>query len=154
MTEESLQDRYAPELRCFGCGPRNERGLRVKSHVRDDEVVATWRPEKFHEAYEGMLSGGIIGTLLDCHANWTAAYHLMRRANAAKPPATVTAEYALRLLRPTPMDRPVELVARPVEVGEDRAVIDAELRAGGKVCATLRGTFVAVKPGHPAYHRW
>jgi len=30
----------------------------------------------------------------------------------------------------------------------------AELTANGKVCATCRGTFVAVKEGHPAYHRW
>jgi len=28
------------------------------------------------------------------------------------------------------------------------------LIAHGKVCATCHGTFVAVKPGHPAYHRW
>ncbi|PYI47458.1 MAG: PaaI family thioesterase, partial [Verrucomicrobia bacterium] len=26
--------------------------------------------------------------------------------------------------------------------------------AGGKVCAICRGIFVAVKEGHPAYHRW
>ena len=26
--------------------------------------------------------------------------------------------------------------------------------AGGKVCDTCRGVFVAVKEGHPAYHRW
>ncbi|MBM4305062.1 MAG: PaaI family thioesterase, partial [Deltaproteobacteria bacterium] len=32
--------------------------------------------------------------------------------------------------------------------------IEATLTANGKVCATCRGTFVAVKPGHPAYHRW
>ena len=101
-----------------------------------------------------MLSGGIAGTLLDCHSNWTAAYHLMRRAGAATPPVTVTAEYSVKLLRPTPTDGPIELVARPVEIADDRAVIDAELRAGGKLCATARGTFVAVKPGHPAYHRW
>jgi hypothetical protein len=25
---------------------------------------------------------------------------------------------------------------------------------GGKICATCRGIFVAVKEGHPAYHRW
>ena len=56
--------------------------------------------------------------------------------------------------RPTPTDGPVELVARPVEFAADRAVIEAELRAGGDVCATSRGTFVVVKPGHPAYHRW
>jgi acyl-coenzyme A thioesterase PaaI-like protein len=78
----------------------------------------------------------------------------MRRANAATPPCTVTAEYSVKLLRPTPTHGPIELVARPVEIADDRAVVEAELRAGGKVCATARGTFVAVKPGHPAYHRW
>jgi len=154
VTEQALQDRYAPRGTCFGCGPRNEKGLRIKSLVQGEEVVASWRAEKHHEAFAGALSGGIAGTLLDCHSNWTAAYHLMRRSGAPTPPCTVTAEYAVELLRPTPTDGPIELVARPVEVGDDRAVIEAELRAGGKVCATCRGTFVAVKPGHPAYHRW
>jgi acyl-coenzyme A thioesterase PaaI-like protein len=154
MTEQSLQDRYYGGGICFGCGPRNERGLRVKSYVRGDSVVASWVPERFHEAFEGVLSGGIIGTLMDCHSNWTAAYHLMLQANAETPPVTVTAEYAVKLRRPTPSDGPVELVARPVELTADRAVIEAELRAGGNVCATSRGIFVAVKPGHPAYHRW
>jgi len=151
---EALQDRYYKDGICFGCGPRNEKGLRIKSVVRGDEVVATWRAEKHHEAFDGVLSGGITGTLLDCHANWTAAYYLMRHSGADRPPATVTAEFAVKLLRPTPSEGPIELVARPVEVVDDRAVVDAELRAGGKVCATFRGTFIAVKPGHPAYGRW
>ena len=154
MTEASLQDTYSPNGICFGCGPTNEKGLRIKSRVSGDDVVATWRASKHHEAFDGMLSGGIAGTLLDCHSNWTAAYHLMRRAGTPTPPVTVTAEYSVKLLRPTPTDGPIELVARPVEIADDRAVIEAELRAGGKVCATCRGTFVAVKPGHPAYHRW
>jgi len=154
VSDEALQDRYSPNGACFGCGPRNDKGLRIKSVVKGDEVVASWRAEKHHEAFEGMLSGGIGGTLLDCHSNWTAAYHLMRRASAVTPPPVVTAEYAVKLLRPTPTDGPIDLVARPVEVGDDRAVVEAELWAGGKVCATCRGTFVAVRPGHPAYHRW
>jgi hypothetical protein len=45
-------------------------------------------------------------------------------------------------------------VAKVVEVSGDRAKIEGRLEAGGKVCATATGTFVAVKPGHPAYHRW
>lgn len=155
MDGTALQDRYAPNGTCFGCGPRNERGLQVKSHARDDgSVVTIWRAEKDHEAYEGALSGGIIGTLMDCHSNWTATYHLMRRSGAQTPPCTVTAEYAIRLRRPTPTSGDIEIVARPVEIGEDRAVVEAELIAGSAVCATSRGTFVAVKPGHPAYHRW
>ena len=154
MSDEALQDRYAPNGTCFGCGPRNEKGLRIKSVVKGDEVVASWRAEKHHEAFPGVLSGGIAGTLLDCHSNWTAAYHLMRRSQTSAPRITVTADYAVKLLRPTPMDGPIELVARPVEVGDDHVVVEAELRAGGRVCATCRGTFVAVKPGHPAYHGW
>ncbi len=101
-----------------------------------------------------MLSGGIIGTLLDCHSNWTACWHLMQRTGAQTPPCTVTAEYAVTLLRPTPTDGEVELTARVLESTDKRAVVEAELRAKGEVCATCRGTFVAVKPSHPAYHRW
>ena len=101
-----------------------------------------------------MLNGGIIGTLLDCHSNWAATYHLMRQAGADAPPCTVTADYAIKLLRPTPSTAPVHLRARVVESKPDRAVVEATLSSGGKTCATCRGTFVAVKPGHPAYHRW
>jgi acyl-coenzyme A thioesterase PaaI-like protein len=152
---DALQDRYAPDGTCFGCGPRNERGLRVRSVPREDgTVVTTWRAERYHEAYDGVLSGGVIGTLMDCHSNWTAAYQLMKLRRADSPPCTVTAEYAIKLRRPTPTDGAIEIVARAVEVGEDRAVVEAELSAGGKICATSRGIFVAVKPGHPAYHRW
>src|SRR3989442_8640503 len=128
---------------CFGCGPRNEKGLRIKSVVRGDEVVASWRAEKHHEAFAGALSGGIAGTLLDCHSNWTAAYHLMRRASAPTPPCTVTAEYTVKLLRPTPTGGPIQLVARPVEIADDRAIVEAELLAGGQGFATARGAFGA-----------
>ncbi|HYY41976.1 MAG TPA: PaaI family thioesterase [Pyrinomonadaceae bacterium] len=154
MTEQSLQEQYAPQMACFGCGPANAQGLRIRSFARGAEVVAVWQPAPQYEAFPGMLSGGIIGTLLDCHANWTAAYHLMRERGAATPPCTVTADYAVKFLRPTPADDQIELVATVVEAQADRAVVEARLLAHGKVCATCRGTFVAVKPGHPAYHRW
>jgi acyl-coenzyme A thioesterase PaaI-like protein len=101
-----------------------------------------------------VLNGGIIGALLDCHCNWTAAWHLMKAAGEDHPPCTVTADYAIKLLRPTPTGGPVRLVSRVKSHTGDRAVITGELIAGGKVCATCEGTFVAVKPGHPAYHRW
>lgn len=151
---DNLQDRYAPKGACFGCGPANAKGLRIKSRVEGDVVVTDWQPEPHHEAFPGMLSGGITGTVLDCHSNWTAAYHLMKRAGADAPPCTVTADFAVKLRRPTPTAGPCHVVAKLVEITDDRAVIEATLEAGGKVCATFRGTFVAVKPDHPAYHRW
>lgn len=150
----SLQEHYAPGNACFGCGPANPAGLRLRSMAQGDIVTAEWTPQTQYEAFPGVLCGGIIGTLLDCHSNWTAAWHLMQQAGASRPPCTVTAEYHVKLLRPTPTDGPVILTASPVELRDRRAVIQAELHAGGQVCATSRGTFVAVEPGHPAYHRW
>lgn len=151
-----LQQTYAPQSSCFGCGPANTKGLRINSVVAEDgqSVVAEWHAEAHHEAFPGMLNGGIIGSLLDCHSNWTAAWHLMKTSGAEQPPCTVTADYAIQLKRPTPTRGPIRLKAWVVEASADRATIEATLEAGGKVCATCRGTFVAVKPGHPAYHRW
>lgn len=154
MPDKSIQETYAPNMACFGCGPANENGLHVRSFADGDEVVAVWQPQKKYEAFPGMLSGGIIGTLLDCHCNWTAAWHLMNKAGLDHPPCTVTAEYSIKLLRPTPSDQAVRLVARIVESTDDRAIVEGELIALERTTATCRGTFVAVKPGHPAYHRW
>ena len=155
---QALQDRYAPHNRCFGCGPSNPQGLRIKSRPQGDdagsEVVADWTPEAHHEAFPGILNGGIIGALLDCHSNWTAAFALMRRDRAPSPPCTVTAEFHVRMRRPTPMDGPVHLSARAVAFEGPRVTVEAELQAGGKLTATCTGVFVAVEPGHPAYHRW
>ena len=149
-----LQEQFAPESICFGCGPANPKGLRIKSRVQGGEVVADWTPEPHYEAFPGILNGGIIGALLDCHSNWTAAWQLMTQKGDTHPPCTVTADYSIKLLRPTPMNGVIHLSAKAIELQEDRAVVEATLTAGGKICATCRGSFVAVKPGHPAYHRW
>jgi len=160
----ALQDSFSPEGICFGCGPKNDKGLRIKSFVETravsgdaDEtvIVARFVPEAHHQAFPGMLNGGIIGALLDCHSNWCAAHHLMQKSGEASPPCTVTADFHVTLKRPTPLSE-VVLEARVVESKDDRAIIEATLRAVGfeKIAATCRGTFVAVKEGHPAYHRW
>lgn len=149
----ALQDEHAPTSICFGCGPANEKGLHIKSFVEGDTVVAEWTPEPHHHAFPGMMNGGIIGALLDCHSNWTAAHHLMKRAGTDRPPCTVTADFHVKLRKPTPMTT-VRLTARVAESTDDRAVIESELSANGEITARCKGTFVAVKEGHPAYHRW
>lgn len=152
--EKSIQQTYSPNGICFGCGPANAKGLRIESFPDGDEIIATWRAEPHHEAFPGILNGGIIGALLDCHSNWAAAYYLMKQRGETTTPCTVTADFHVKLLRPTPSGAEITLRARVVESGADRATVEAELIANGKVCDTCRGTFVAVKEGHPAYHRW
>ena len=150
----SLQETYSPDGICFGCGPKNEKGLHIRSFVEGDEVVAEFHAEPHHQAFPGVLNGGIIGALLDCHSNWAAAYHLMKKNEEEHAPCTVTAEFHVKLLRPTPTDGPVFLSAKIAESNGSRATVEGTLTAGGKVCATCRGTFVAVTEGHPAFHRW
>lgn len=156
---KSLQDTYAPNLTCFGCGPKNEQGLQIKSFVQGDVVVAQFDPQPHHQAYEGMINGGIIGALLDCHMNWTACWHLMNRNKLDVPPCTVTANYGVQFMAPTPSGRTLHLSARVVDESDRKAVIEGMISAKNDegdliVTATGEGTFVAVKEGHPAFHRW
>jgi len=154
--DKSVQETYSPRGVCFGCGTANALGLRLRSFETPerDALVCTFTPEAHHHAFPGVLNGGICGALLDCHSNWAAAMHLMRVRGADAPPCTVTADFHVRLKRPTPMDGPVTLRAWVTACEGDRALVEATLTAAGKVTATCSGTFVAVGEGHPAYHRW
>jgi acyl-coenzyme A thioesterase PaaI-like protein len=154
---QSLQVRFAAASRCFGCGPANPSGLHLEtlpSPGDPDEVVATWQALPIHEAFAGVVNGGICGTLLDCAMNWAAVWRLIRERPATAAPDCVTAELSVRFTRPTPSDRPVVVRARAVESDGRRVVCQGTIEADGVATATANGTFVAVGPGHPASGRW
>jgi acyl-coenzyme A thioesterase PaaI-like protein len=137
----SIQETYWPEGICFGCGPSNEQGLHIKSYPRGEEIFGEWTPEAHHQAFPGILNGGIIGTLLDCHsaaASWWAL------SDEGREPGSnlVTAEYTIKLLRPTPVDRPLTLLARALEVKGRRVRIAARIEVDGEATAECEGTFV------------
>lgn len=152
--KKSLQHTYAAQSICYGCGPANAKGLQLESFVDGDQVIAHWHPQSYHHAFPNVLNGGIIGSLLDCHCNWAAAWYLMQAQGLDHPPCTVTAEYTIKLLRPTPMDTELTLIATLKNIDKSRATIAGQLLARNKVCDTASGVFVAVKENHPAYHRW
>jgi len=166
MTEpngKSLQEQFAPDNACFGCGPANPKGLRIRSFESPTQTpgqpiqyVATFIPEPQFEAFPGVLNGGICGALLDCHSNWAGCATMMAATGATTPPCTVTASFSVQLKRPTPTDAPVTITAWVSSLSDDKtsAVVEAKLESHGKVTATCKGTFVAVTQGHPAYHRW
>jgi acyl-coenzyme A thioesterase PaaI-like protein len=116
--------------------------------------VADWTPDPFHHAFEGILNGGIIALVLDCHSNWTAVYHIMKENTGDAIPGTVTSDFCIRFIHPTPMGRTIRLRAKVVEVKKDRASVKASLEVENRATALFQGTFVAVKEGHPAFSRW
>ena len=154
MSEKSVQEEYAPNSICFGCGPVNSKGLQIKSYRTDGGLKMEFECDEEHQAFPGVINGGIIGSLLDCHGNWTAAMAIMDRNGLDAPKCTVTAQYEVKLRRPTPLGPILKIQSRGLVLQEDRAEVIIELKADDMTCATGRGLFVAVEEGHPAYHRW
>ena len=154
IDEKSVQELHAPSSICFGCGPSNDNGLRIRSFRSDSGLEMEFIPKPEHQAFPGMINGGIIGTLLDCHGNWAAAMALMDQSGDSEPPCTVTATYSISLKRPTPFASKLRVTAEVSDIKEDRATVKMILMAEGDICATGEGLFVAVKEGHPAFHRW
>lgn len=117
-------------------------------------MTATWEASPEHEAFAGMVNGGILGTLVDCHSNWTAIWALMTQDGLAAAPSSVTADFSVSFRRPTPSGTPLRLVSRAVERSGARVTVETEVFSGDVVTARGRATFVAVGPEHPAFGRW
>lgn len=147
MTEPAIQDVYPEDFsHCFGCGRLNEHGHRIKSRMEGDRVIASFDPEPWHLSVPGFTYGGLIASLIDCHAMATAAaatYRAEQREPGSEPALRfVTASLKVEYLKPTPIG-PLELSARAREVGARKVLVDVELSANGTV--TARGDVVAVR---------
>lgn len=135
----SLQDQYFPQLPCFGCGPANERGLRLKSFVDVDLIVAAFTPWPEHNNGLGYLNGGIIATLLDCHSAAVVTHEAYTRGWPPLPGADlpyVTSGLEVRYLRPAPLDEPIRIVGRVLEASEPSITAEAWIEWDDKVRAS------------------
>jgi acyl-coenzyme A thioesterase PaaI-like protein len=129
---------------CFGCGPANPHGFRLRSYRDGELTVAEFVPRPEHDNGTGFLNGGIIATVLDCHGAavvmWEAHSHGWRSEGDAAFPF-LTAGFDVRFLRPTPLGPPLRLAAVPVTVDESEIVVRSELDHDGKTRATMTATW-------------
>ncbi|MFP1683118.1 PaaI family thioesterase [Alloalcanivorax sp. C16-1] len=146
----SLQDRGHPDGICYGCGSAHPSGLHLKSHWHEDgeHVVATHTPDPQFTGWPGLVYGGLLAMLIDCHSNWTAmAYHYRaegREAGSQPPINCVTGRLDIRYLKPTPMGVPLLLKGRVEgDVGRKSRVI-CEVWAGDVLTASADSVFVRV----------
>lgn len=145
---KAFQDYYPDEVSyCYGCGRLNDHGLQIKSYWEGDEAVCRYQPQPYHTAVPGYVYGGLIASLIDCHATGTAAAAMYRQQNRAmdtEPPLRfLTASLCVDYLKPTPIDRPLELRARVQEIKGRKVKITVELLGHGELCA--RGEVVTVQ---------
>ena len=152
MTQKAFQDYYSDTVSyCYGCGRLNEHGLQIKSYWEGDEAVCTFQPRPYHTAIPGFVYGGLIASLIDCHATGTAsaaAYRAAERPMGSDPPFRyVTASLHVDYLKPTPLGVPLEIRGKVKEVKGRKVVVSATVTADGEVCA--KGEVVAVQmPEH------
>jgi hypothetical protein len=111
----AVQDAW-PELTCFGCGPSNPVGHRLKSRLSADEtsIVAVFDPKPEHNSgAPNVMYGGLVASLVDCNSIWAAMVfrNLADGRSHLDPPATayVTGELSVKYVAPTPLDRPVRV---------------------------------------------
>ena len=150
----SVQDQFAKHSICYGCGPANPKGLQIKSYRTDKGLEMSFETKPEHQAFPGVINGGVIGSLFDCHGNWAAAVGLLDSGNYSDLPSTVTASYSVQMLRPTPYGKILEITAVIDSLSIDRAEVSLDLFCKDILCAKGQGLFIAVKKDHPAYHRW
>jgi acyl-coenzyme A thioesterase PaaI-like protein len=152
MDQEALQDHYPDEVsRCYGCGRLNEHGLQLKSYWDGEETVALFQPQAYHCGISGFVYGGLIASLIDCHAVGTAAaaaYRAEGRAMDTEPPFRfVTGSLQVRYIRPTPLGPPLTVRGHIEEIKGRKVVVSVSLSAEGHICA--EGQVVAVQmPEH------
>lgn len=148
MTGPALQDHYPDDYAwCYGCGRLNTSGLHVKTRWDGEETVARFTPRAEHMAMPGYVYGGLLASLIDCHAMGTASAATLRQSGkdiGEEPsPRFVTANLTVDYLKPTPLGPELELRARAVEVGDRKVIVEMTVTVEGVV--TAKGRAVAVK---------
>ena len=144
----AIQDHYPENLaHCYGCGRLNEQGHHIRTDWDGDETVSVFTPGPWHIAVPGIVYGGVIASLVDCHSTGTAAaaaYRAAGREPGTEPPFRfVTASLRVDYLKPTPLGPPLTIRARVKEMQGRKVVVESTVYAEG--VATARGEVVAVQ---------
>ena len=148
MEQRAIQDQWPePIMYCWGCGDKNEHGLRIKSYWDGDESVCHFKPEPYHTAVPGYVYGGLIASLIDCHSTGTAAAAKYREENRLMDTQPsfrfLTASLKVDYLKPTPINTNLELRGRIKEIRGRKVLVEVDLIAEGQICA--RGEVITVQ---------
>lgn len=155
MTKKiAIQDTYGERFQyCWGCGPKNEAGLHIKSYPTEDgkKVITRVKPGKaFTGGVPNNLFGGMIAMIFDCHGTASAAFfkHYAKGLDLTEDTVIerfITAHLEVDFKKPTPMDEEVEVEASLEELGERKAVVNMVLTCKDEVRAKAKIVAVAVK---------
>ncbi|MFK7904764.1 MAG: PaaI family thioesterase [Chitinophagales bacterium] len=147
MQQKSIQDYMVGNV-CFGCGKDNHDGLQIDSYWQEnDEIVCVWHSQTKYQGWKGILNGGILASLIDCHcmgAAMAAVYKAENRNLDSQPVYRyATGTISIRYMRPTPNDKSIELRAKVLEIKGKKVTIHCDVWVERK--KTAEANVIAIK---------
>lgn len=123
---------------CFGCGPANSRGLRLKfaPDAEGQAMICRFKLASHYVGPPGHAHGGVIATILD---------EAMGKANKLRHVLALTREMTVEYLRPVPLGVRLVVEGRSRSVRGRVCTNVAEIRTDeGQVLARSQGKFIAI----------
>ena len=136
---KAIQDYYTDDnAHCYRCGHRNTQGMQIKSYPDGEEAVCRYTPGLYYTGgMPGNLYGGILASLIDCHAAATASYAKLREQGLSlgevPSPRFVTASLKVDFLKPAPTGKELELRGRAVSINNRKVTVAVTLSAEGDI---------------------
>lgn len=150
----AIQDRYGERFQhCWGCGPKNDLGLHLKTYPSIDGETCISKIKLENQYTGGVPSnvfGGMIATIFDCHGTASAAWFAHHQKGLELTESTVigrfiTARLEIDYLSPSPIEDEIVVTSTLEELGERKAIISMEMTVATKVRAKAKMVAVAVK---------
>lgn len=148
MESKAFQDYYPDHLsHCYGCGKLNEHGYQIKTYWDGDETLTTFTPKEYHTAVPGFVYGGLLASLIDCHATGSAAGAMYRQENRemdSEPSFRfLTGTINVKYLKPTPINCTLQIRGKILAIDGKKVTIGVDVIADGVV--TVKGEVVAIQ---------
>jgi len=147
MKKIAIQDYYEDEFSvCYGCGRLNKDGLQLKTFLVNDETISQHKPKESKTAINGIVYGGLLASLIDCHGTGSASVFYARENGIEleqyNAPRFVTGNLNVSYLKPTPLDTELTLKGKLKEIKGRKVVVSIEVFSQGVL--TVKGEVIAL----------
>lgn len=146
-TDTNYFQDHMPGNICFGCGRANHDGLKISSFWEGEEAHCIWISQAKYQGWKGVLNGGILATIIDCHTMCTAMAYAYKSENRTLDSDPVyryaTGTLTVKYLKPTLNDEPVTLKAKVIETKGRKTVLKCDVISNGEL--TAQADVVAIR---------
>lgn len=127
---------------CFGCGLRNDVGLKLVFRLEGNEVVTDFTPDVRFQGFPGVVHGGVLATLLD---------EALSRTATVEGRWMMTGRLEIRYRSAALVGVPLRVVARVISSRSRMVQAEGEIRLADEpdtIIADAKGTFLPLPNGY------